>query len=365
MIYTVLAHLVAFLLDLLGLVGQSEHAKDLEILALRQQLRILQRSQSRPVRPARGEQVVLALCVSKLKALAGGTPRPWRQCVLLFTPDTVLRWHRELVRRKWTMARPSRGGRPRTTGESEALILRLARENPCWGYKRIDDELGKLGYTLSRSTVRAILARNHVPPAPERRRRGSTWRPFLRHHAHEMLACDFLTVETALLRTVYVLFFIELGSRRVYLAGCTRHPTSAWVAQQARNQSWRLQEGTQRVCFLIHDRDTKFSDSFDRVFVSEGVEIVRTPYRAPNANAIAERWIRTVRTECLDQLLILSERHLQRVLGEYLSYYNERRPHQGLAGQCPLPLTRGPGGGPIKRRDVLGGLIHDYEPIAA
>jgi transposase InsO family protein len=222
-----------------------------------------------------------------------------------------------------------------------------------------------MGYTLSRSTVRAVLARHQVPAAPERRRQSSTWRPFLRHHAHQMLACDFLTIETALLRTVSVLFFIELGSRRVHLAGCTRHPTSAWVAQQARNQSWRLQEGTQRVCFLIHDRDTKFSDSFDRVFVSEGVEIVRTPYRAPNANAIAERWIRTVRTECLDQLLILSERHLQRVLGEYLSYYNERRPHQGLAGQCPLPLTRGPGGGPIKRRDVLGGLIHDYEPIAA
>ena len=182
-----------------------------------------------------------------------------------------------------------------------------------------------------------------------------------------MLACDFLTVETALLRTVYVLFFSDLGlgSRRVHLAGCTTHPTSAWVTQQARNLSWPIQEGILPVRFLIHDRDTTFSDSFDRVFISEGVEIVRTPYRAPNANAIAERWIRTARTECLDHLLILSERHLKRTLGQYLTYYNERRPHQGLEGQCPIHLTRGPGSGPIKRRDILGGLIHDYESIAA
>ena len=365
MIYTVLAHLVTFLLDLLCLARQSEHAKDLEILALRQQLHILQRSHSRPVRAARSEKVIVALCVNKLKAITGTTRRPWRQSVLLWTPDTVLRWHRALVRRTWPLTRPSPGGRPRTAADVEALILRLARENRRWGYKRIHDELGKLGYPLSRSTVRAILARHQVPPAPERRRQGSTWRPFLRHHAHEMVACDFLTVETALLRTVYVLFFIELGSRRVHLAGCTRHPTSAWVAQQARNLSWHLQEGTVPARFLIHDRDTKFGACFDQVFVSEGVEIVRTPYRAPNANAIAERWIRTVRNECLDHLLLLHERHLGRVLQDYLTYYNERRPHQGLEGRCPVPLAPGPSVGPIKQRDILGVLIHDYERIAA
>lgn len=363
MIYTALAHLVTFLLDLLCLVRQSEHAKGLEIVALRQHLRILQRGQSRPVRPARWERGVLALCVSRLKALAGGTQRPWRHSVLLCTPDTVLRGRRDLVRRKWTIARPSRGGRPRADGDRAALILRLARENPCWGYKRIRDELGKLGYRLSRSTVRTTLARHRVPPAPERVRRGSTWRPFLRHHAHEMLACDFLTVETALLRTVYVLFFIELGSRRVHLAGCTRHPTSAWVAQQARSLSWHIQDGTLSVRFLLHDRDTKFGARFERVFVGEGAEIVRTPYRAPNA--IAERWIRTLRTACLDHLPILSGRHLERVLGNYIPHYNERRPHQGLAGRCPVPLAPEPRRGPIQRRDVLDGLIHDYERIAA
>jgi transposase InsO family protein len=250
-------------------------------------------------------------------------------------------------------------------GNVEALIVRLARENARWGSKRLHDELGKLGYTLSRSTVRAILARHHVPSAPDRARRGSTSRPFLRHHAHQMLACDFLTIETALLRTVSVLFFIELGSRRVHLAGCTRHPTSAWVAQQARNLSWHLPEGTRPVRFLIRDRDTTFGDSVDRVFISEGIEIVRTPYRAPNANAIAERWIRTARSECLDHLLILSERHLERALGEYIPYYNRRRPHQGWEGQCPVPLAPGPRGGLIQRHDMLGGLIHDYEPIAA
>ena len=233
------------------------------------------------------------------------------------------------------------------------------------GVKRIQTELGKLGYPLSCSTVRTILARHDVPPAPDRGRRSSTWHSCLRHHAPEMLACDVLTVETALLRTVYGLFVIELGSRRVHLAGCTWHPTSGWVAQQARNLSWHIQEGTLPVRYLIHDRDTTFSARFDQVFVSEGVEIVRTPYRAPNATAVAEHWMRTRRTECLDHVLILSERHLQRVVTEYLTYYNERRPHQGLAGQCPIPLVPGPRGGPIKRRDVLGGLIHDYEPLVA
>lgn len=193
MIYTVLAHLVTFLLDLLCLARRSEHAKDLEILALRQQVRILRRAQARLVRPARWEKVIVALCVHKLKALSLGTRRPWQHSVLLFTPDTVVHWHRDLVRRKWTMKPPSRGGRPRTAQESEALTLRLARENPCWGYKRIQAELGKPGYPLSRSTVRTIPARHDVPPSPDRGRRSSTWRSFLRHHAPEMLACDFLT----------------------------------------------------------------------------------------------------------------------------------------------------------------------------
>jgi putative transposase len=164
---------------------------------------------------------------------------------------------------------------------------------------------------------------------------------------------------------MYVLFFIELGTRRVHLAGCTAHPTSAWVTQQARNLCWTLQDESRTFRFVIHDRDTTFCRAFDTVFKAEGLEIVRTPYRAPRATAIAERWIRTVRTECLDHLLILSERHLERVLRTYVAYYNERRPHQGLDQQCPIPLAPPSEAGAIVQRAVLGGLIHDYECQAA
>ncbi len=181
-----------------------------------------------------------------------------------------------------------------------------------------------------------------------------------------MLACDFFTVETAWLQTLYILFFIELGSRRVYLAGCTQHPTDAWVTQQARQLSWQIQDGTLPVRFFIHDRDAKFAPSFDTVFRSEDVEIIRTPVRAPNANAYAERWIRSARAECLDKLLIVGERHLRRVLTAYIDYYNHARPHQGIDQQCPVPLQRSTArDGPVERRDILGGVLHDYYRRAA
>jgi transposase InsO family protein len=180
-----------------------------------------------------------------------------------------------------------------------------------------------------------------------------------------MVACDFFTVETAWLKTLYVLFFIELGSRRVHLAGCTAHPTSAWVTQQARQFSWKLQDGRVAARFLIHDRDATFPAAFDSVFTSEDVTIIRTPVRAPNANAFAERWIRSAREECLDKLLIFGEGHLHRVLTAYLGYYNHARPHQGIDQQCPIPLEKVPRAGPIERRDILGGVLHDYYRRAA
>jgi putative transposase len=364
MFYRVLAQLLTLILDLLALVRRSDRAKDLEILVLRQQLHILRRAQP-VVRPSRGEKLVLAVIAAQFKRVATRAAQPWQHSLLLFKPATILRWHRELVRRKWTSTQGTRRGRPSTPPETEALIVRLAQENPGWGYKRIHGELHKLGIRIGASTVRAILTRRHIPTAPERARKGSTWRQFLAQHAHEMLACDFFTIETAWLRTVYVLFFIELGSRRVHLAGCTAHPTSAWVTQQARNLAWSLQDGTVSARFLIHDRDTAFCAAFDRVFKAEDVEIVRTPYRAPNANAIAERWIRSVRTECLDYLLLLGERHAGRVLRAYVAFYNERRPHQGLGQECPVPTPHREGTGRIQRRKVLGGLIHDYERRAA
>ncbi len=362
--YRLLVRIIALILECLILRCRSERAKDLEILLLRHQLQALQRT-TRPPRVGHADKVLLVSLATALKAATTETRGLWRRAVLVVSPETVLRWHRELVRRKWTHAVRSREGRPRIAAELEALILRLARENPRWGYSRIHGELTTLGYTVGRSTVRDVLKRHRVPPAPQRATRPTTWRAFLARHRHQMLACDFFVVETAFLRTLYVLFFIELGSRRVHLAGCTAHPTGAWVSQQARHRSWPIQDGILPVRYLIHDRDQKFPASVDRIFATAGVEIVRTPYRAPNANAVAERWVRSVREECLDHLLILNEQHLERVLNSYIAHFNHHRPHQGLGQCCPVRAARDLATGAVQRRAVLGGLIHEYERRAA
>jgi putative transposase len=330
----------------------SEFAKDVELLVLRHQLVVLGRQQRGPsLRPA--DRAFLA-------ALTRVLPQPRRG--LIVTPQTLLRWHRELVRRKW--AQPQRAaGRPRVDGRVRELVLRFARENPGWGYPRIAGELLKLGLRVSPSTIRRILLANRLRPAP--RRSGPGWREFLRQQAASVLACDFFTVETISLRRFYVLFFIELESRRVHLAGCTTNPTGAWVTQQARNLSFT---GLfDRMRFLVHDRDTKFAAAFDEVFRSEGITVIETPIRAPQANAYAERFVRTVRAECLDWLLIIGRRHLESVLRIYTAHYNRERPHRGLALLSPDPpnAARPTTGGQIKRRDWLGGLIHEYHRTAA
>jgi transposase InsO family protein len=184
-------------------------------------------------------------------------------------------------------------------------------------------------------------------------------------HRDVVLACDFFTVETVFLKTLYALFFLAIGTRRVHFAGCTAQPTAAWVTQQARNLAWTLHEGEQPVRYLIHDRDAKFPPGFDAVFASEGLEVVRTPYRAPNASAFAERGIRSMRTECLDHFLLANEGHLRRVLTEYVAFHNHARPHQGLAQRCPVALPAPVRDGPVRRRDRLGGLLHDYYREAA
>jgi putative transposase len=365
MVFSVLARLVGLLLDLARLLMRTEQRKEVEILLLRRQLAILQRTHARSVRLTRWEKLTLAVLTTRLIRLCGGTRARLDACLLLVNPDTVLRWHRDPVRRKWTFRCKRRAGRPATSSDVVDLILRLAQENSRWGYSRIHGELAKLSFTVGRSTIRDILKRRHVPPAPERERRSSTWRQFLVRHRDQIAACDFFTCETLFLQTIYVLFFIELGTRKVHLAGCTAHPSAAWVTQQARQLSWQIQEGALPCRFLIRDRDTKFPAGFDTVFRSEGVEIVRTPYRSPRANAVAERWVGTVRRECLDHLLILNDRHLHRVVQEFVTYYNERRPHQGLQQQCPISSITESGGDRIVRRDVLAGIIHDYYREAA
>jgi putative transposase len=287
----------------------------------------------------------------------------WRS--FLVTPATLLRWHRRLVGRRWTYG--GRCGRPPIGDKIRELAVRLARENPRWGYQRITGELNGLGISVSATTVRKILRQAGVGPAGERS--GLSWRAFLRAQAGSMLAVDFFTVETISLQRLYVLFFIELDSRRVHLAGCTTNPTGDWVTQQARQIAWTLQERRSSFRFLIRDRDSKYTRAFDVVFVSEGIKIVKTPVRAPKANAIAERFVRTVRAECLDWLLIMNRRHLERVLRVYVSHYNTHRPHRSLNLAPPEPSEqRLPGVRPptvaIERRDRLGGLIHEYSLAA-
>jgi len=244
------------------------------------------------------------------------------------------------------------------------MVLRLARENPRWGYPRIVGELLKgLGITVSATTVRGWLGAAGLGPA--RKRRDTTWREFVRAHRQSLLAVDFFTVETIWLQRLYVLFFIELGSRRVLLAGCTTNPSAPWVIQQARQLSWTLAERSKPMRFLIRDRDRKFTDGFDDVFRSEGIEVVRTPFRAPQANGVAERFVRTVRSECFDWLLILNQQHLERGLPAFIDHYNGHRPHRALSLRPPeaSTSTRTPsesGDARIVRRDRLGGVVHEY-----
>jgi putative transposase len=340
------------LLQLVVLLCRSERSKDLEILVLRHELAILRRQPRRaPFRPV--DRAILA-------ALARALPRSaWTS--LSVRPATLLRWHRQLVRRHWTYPH-RRPGRPALDRRIQALVVRLARENPGWGYRRIVGELQSLGIAISATSVRTILGRHGLPPAPQRDE--LSWRSFLRQHAATTLACDFFTVETAWLKRIYVLFFISLERRRVEFVACTANPTGAWVAQQARNLLMTLDDREQPLRFLIHDRDSKFSGSFDQVLRSEGIAVIRTPVRAPNANAYAERWVGSVRRECLDR------RQLEHVLRVYARHYNRHRPHRALALRPPEQADgnptrlRAPAYPQLNRRDLLGGLIHEYEHAA-
>jgi transposase InsO family protein len=337
--------------------GHDDGAKDLEILVIRHQLRVLQRTAGRPrLKPI--DRVLLAAASRVL-------PRD-RWVAFVVTPATLLRWHRELVRWKWTYRRTGRPGRPPIDAEVRALILRLGRENPRWGCVRIGGELRKLGFSVSATTIRTLLRSARAGPAP--RRTGPTWTEFLRAQAYGIIACDFFTVETAWLRTLYVLVFIELGGRRIHVSPSTVHPDSAWITQQARNLAMNLDGRSPAIRFLIRDRDAKFSRSFDAVLRSEGMRVIRTPVRAPNANAYAERAIETIRAECLDWTLIWGRQHLDRTLRIYADHYNRQRPHRALGLASPLaaagqPIAVDPHD--VRRRDLLGGLIHEYHGAAA
>jgi transposase InsO family protein len=340
-------------LQLALLCVRSNDFKELEIVVLRHELAILRRRTGRPALTWT-DRIFLA-AASRL--LPCGR---WQSFIV--TPTTLMRWHRRLVAKRWTYAR--RAGRPPIRREIRELVLRMARENPQWGYQRIVGELKGLGRTVSATTVRSWLRKAGLGPAGTRG--GLTWREFVRAHARSILAVDFFTVDTVWLQRLYVLFFIELGSRRVHVAGCTPHPNARWVTQRARQLTWTVTAVRDSFRFLIRDRDQKFAQSFDEVFQSEGVQIVRTPFRAPQANGVAERFVRTVRSECLDWMLILNERHLEKVLAIFVDHYNVYRPHRALTLTPPHP-TRPAVAPPafsgrfeVQRRDRLAGVIREY-----
>ena len=347
-----LYRLVRRVVDFVLLHRMDDLAKDAEILLLRHQLAVLRRQASRP-RFSWTDRALVA-------TLARLVPRE-RWAAFLVTPETILRWHRALVRRYWTYPH-RRPGRPRLPADTVELILRLARENPRWGYLRIVGELKKLGVTVSKGSVANVLRHHRLPPAP--RRAGPTWTEFLRAQAKGIVATDFFTVDTVCLRRYYVLFVIEVERRVVHLLGVTTNPNGPWVTQVARNFCTDLEDAGRRLRFLIRDRDTKFTTSFDEVFASIGAETVLTPVRAPNANAFAERWVRTVREDCLDHLLVISRRHLERALAEYVAHYNQGRPHRSLDLTPPRQRPTTQPEGVVRRRDLLGGLIHEYDLAA-
>ncbi len=331
-------------------LARSKPALIAENALLRHQLLILQRSVKRP-RCTTVDRTLLVLLASRLPT--------WRQALLIVQPQTVLRWHRQLFRLWWR--RTSRATRPAhrppLAAETIALIREMAAANRTWGAERIRGELLKLDIRVAKSTIQKYM-RDARPP----QRHGQTWATFLHNHGHEIWAADFLPVTELLFRPLYAFFLIELASRRVMHVGVTRHPTDAWVAQQLREAT----PFTQRPRFLIRDNDSKYGPAFSHMATTSGIEEVCTAYRAPKENAICERFLGSVRRECLDHLLILSERHLRRMLGAYVAYFNGDRPHQGLQQWIPARegLTATDGRGAIQRVPVLGGLHHAYRRVA-
>jgi len=351
LIYLMFAKLLGWMV----LRARSETTKKIEILVLRHQLAVLQRRTPRP-RVSWTDRAVIA-------ALARLLPVR-RRLGLLVTPATILRWHRALVARRWTSP-PVQPGRPAIPAAVRALVIRLATQNPTWGYRRIHGELTGLGYRIGACTIWKILHTAGIDPSP--RRAGQTWTPFLRAQAHAILACDLFHLDTITLRRLYVFFVIEHANRRVHILGVTAHPTGTWLTQQARNLLMDLDDAARRFRFLIRDRDAKFTAASDAVFAAIDIRIIKTPVRAPRANAIAERFVGSLRRELLDRMLIINRRHATTVLREYESHYNHHRPHRTLGQASPLrPL---PHHTPteihnVRRRDRLGGLLREYQQVA-
>ena len=343
------------LLSWLTLLPRASSSKDVELLVLRHEVAVLRRTKPKP-RLNWADRALFAALIQRLPVALRGHR--------LITPATVLRWHRRLVIKKWTY--PNHSGRPPVDPTIAALIERMAGENETWGYQRIQGELLKLGHRIGASTIRRILKRRRIPPAPLRST-DTSWRQFLRAQASTMLAVDFFHVDCAItLKRIYVFFALEVGSRYVHILGTTSHPTGAWTTQQARNLLIDLDDRATTFRFLVRDRAGQFTTSFDTVLAGAGIDTMKIPPRCPRANCFAERFVLTARTELTDRILIFGEQHLRTVLARYGAHYNGRRPHRALRLRPPRPdhptldLDRQL----IRRRSVLGGLISEYERAA-
>jgi len=317
---------------------------------LRQQLIMLKRQVKRPA-CTKTDRILLVLLARAV--------RTWKQALFLVQPETLLRWHRELFRLYWKRRSKASSHKPKVAAETIALIREMATENRLWGAERIRGELLKLGMYVCKRTIQKYM-RNVRTPQPG----GQRWATFLHHHAAQIWACDFLQVTDLFFRPLFAFFIIELKSRRVIHVGVTRSPTDPWVAQQ-------LREATpygQAPKYLMCENDSKFGSCFARVATTSAIEILKTPVHAPRANAVCERFLRSVRQECLDHLLILHENQLQRVLNQYVSYFNRARPHQGIGQQLPEPskssLSSHQAGDKVIAVPVVGGLHHDYQRVA-
>jgi transposase InsO family protein len=345
------------ILSWLALSARSSASKDLEILVLRHEVAVLRRANPKP-RIGWSDRAVLA-------ALSRLLPQVLRAHRIV-TPGTLIRWHRRMVAKKWTQ--PRAPGRPPLADDLVELIIRLARENRTWGVVRIQGELRRVGHRVGAGTIRKILRSRRIPPPAARDDR---WRSFLKAHAQTILAVDFFHVDCVVsLTRLYVAFVIEHRTRRVHLLGVTRYPTGAWATQLARDFTADLQEAGHRFTRLIRDRDAKFTAAFDAVFAAASIDVLPTAPQTPRMNAIAERFVRTVRAECTDRRLITGERHLRTVLDQYVAHYNAGRSHQGSGmslrapddtpNVIPFPIPAAQ----IGRKTVLGGLISEYRTAA-
>jgi putative transposase len=340
----------SLLLGALADLARNKSELVAENALLRQQLIILRRQVKRPA-CTRTDRILLVLLARIVRA--------WKQALFIVQPETLLRWHRLGLKLFWKYKSRAAFLTPRISQETVDLIKQMARDNRLWGAERIRGELLKLGIHVCKRTIQKYMRQIRAT-----RPQGQTWRTFIHTHAQQIWACDFLPVTDLFFRSLFAFFIIELHSRRVIHVGVTRSPTDAWTAQQLR-EATAFGMGPK---YLIRDHDSKFGVIFDRVAKTSGIELLKTPYHAPRANALCERFLGSVRRECIDHLLILHERQLQRVLNAYVRYFNRTRPHQGIKQQIPEPPTKplppDPTGGKILSFPVLGGLHHDYRRSA-